>query len=54
MQDFFSPSNPLLMMIAVAAIFYFLVMRPQQQNAKRLREAINNLRRGDPVRCTSR
>ena len=49
MQDFFSPSNPLLMMIAVAAIFYFLVWRPQQQQAKRLREAVNGLRRGDTV-----
>ena len=53
MQDFLSPSNPLLMMVAVAAIFYFLVMRPQQQSAKRLREAINNLRRGDTVVMSS-
>jgi preprotein translocase subunit YajC len=53
MQDFLSPSNPLLMMIAVAAIFYFLVMRPQQQNAKRLRQAIDALRRGDTVVMSS-
>ncbi|HEY0281389.1 MAG TPA: preprotein translocase subunit YajC [Rhizomicrobium sp.] len=53
MQDFFSPSNPLIMMIAVAAIFYFLVMRPQQRSAKRLREAIANLRRGDTVVMSS-
>jgi preprotein translocase subunit YajC len=53
MQDFLSPSNPLLMMVAVAAIFYFLVMRPQQQHAKRLRQAIENLRRGDTVVMSS-
>jgi preprotein translocase subunit YajC len=53
MQDFLSPSNPLLMMVAVAAIFYFLVMRPQQQAAKRLREAISNVRRGDTVVMSS-
>ena len=53
MQDFLSPSNPLFMMIAVAAIFYFLVLRPQHQQAKRLREAISALRRGDTVVMSS-
>ena len=35
--------------VAMIAIFYFLVMRPQQQRAKQLREAIDNVRRGDTV-----
>ena len=36
-------------LIAVFAIFYFLVMRPQQQKAKQHREMLDNLRRGDTV-----
>jgi preprotein translocase subunit YajC len=47
MQNFLA--SPIPMLIAVAAMFYFLVWRPQQQNAKRLREAVNNVRRGDTV-----
>ncbi|HEY3639136.1 MAG TPA: preprotein translocase subunit YajC [Rhizomicrobium sp.] len=35
--------------VAVFAIFYFLVMRPQQQRAKQHREMLDNLRRGDTV-----
>ncbi len=49
MQDFLSPGNPMFLMVAVAAIFYFLVWRPQQQNAKKLRQAIEGVRRGDTV-----
>ena len=41
------------MLIAVAAIFYFLVWRPQQQQAKKLREAVGGLRRGDTVVLSS-
>ena len=47
MQNFLA--SPIPMLIAVAAMFYFLVWRPQQQNAKRLREAVNSVRRGDTV-----
>ncbi|MGH6889896.1 MAG: preprotein translocase subunit YajC [Rhizomicrobium sp.] len=36
-------------LIAVFAIFYFLVMRPQQQRAKQHKEMLDNLRRGDTV-----
>lgn len=36
-------------LIAVFAIFYFLVMRPQQQRAKQHKEMLENLRRGDIV-----
>lgn len=35
--------------VAVFAIFYFLLMRPQQQRAKQHREMLDNLRRGDTV-----
>jgi len=47
MQDFIQ--SPIPMLLAVAAIFYFLVWRPQQQNAKKLRQAIEGVRRGDTV-----
>ena len=47
MQDLLA--NPLVMLIPMGLIFYFLVMRPQQQQAKQHREAIANLRRGDTV-----
>jgi len=53
MQDFLSPGNPMFLLIAFGAIFYFLVWRPQQQQAKRLREAINAVRRGDTVVMSS-
>jgi len=47
MQDILA--NPLIMLIPMGLIFYFLVMRPQQQRAKEHRQAIDNLRRGDTV-----
>jgi preprotein translocase subunit YajC len=34
---------------AIFAVFYFLVIRPQQQRAKQHRETIDNVRRGDTV-----
>lgn len=36
-------------LLAIFAIMYFMVMRPQQQRAKRLREKIAAIRRGDTV-----
>ena len=36
-------------LIAVFGIMYFLLIRPQQQRAKQLREMVNNVRRGDTV-----
>lgn len=42
-------TNPLFMFVPIGLIFYFLVMRPQQQRAKDHRNAIDNLRRGDIV-----
>jgi preprotein translocase subunit YajC len=38
-----------LPLVAVMAIFYFLTIRPQQQRAKQLKFAIDNVRRGDVV-----
>jgi len=47
MQDsFFTTMVPL---VAVFAIFYFLIIRPQQQRVKQLREMVDNVRRGDTV-----
>ena len=39
----------LTLIVPMAAIFYFLLWRPQQQRAKQLRQLIDNLRRGDTV-----
>lgn len=47
MQDIFS--SFLVPVIAMFAIMYFLVLRPQQQRAKELRQAVDSLRRGDTV-----
>lgn len=35
--------------VAIFAIFYLFVIRPQQQRAKQHRETLDNLRRGDTV-----
>ena len=42
-------ASPLTMLIPIVAIFYFLVWRPQAQQQKKLRAAVNALRRGDTV-----
>ena len=39
----------LIPMLAMVLIFYFLVIRPQQQRAKQHRELVNQVRRGDTV-----
>lgn len=44
--DFLIQLVPILLMFV---IFYFLLLRPQQQRQKSLREMITNLRRGDIV-----
>ena len=36
-------------LIFIMAIMYFLLIRPQQQQQKKLREKIDNVRRGDTV-----
>jgi preprotein translocase subunit YajC len=35
--------------VAVFAIMYFLVLRPQQQRQKQLQQMVKNVRRGDVV-----
>lgn len=47
MQD--SLFTTMVPLIAVFAIFYFLIIRPQQQRVKELRQAVDNVRRGDTV-----
>ncbi len=47
MQDFLT--SPFVPLIFVMVVMYFLLMRPQQQRAKQLRQAIENVRRGDTV-----
>lgn len=45
-------TSGLVPIVLVFAIMYFLVLRPQQQKQKQLREMIANLRRGDTVMTT--
>ena len=35
--------------VGILGIMYFLVFRPQQQRMKQLRQAVDNVRRGDTV-----
>ena len=39
----------ILLLVAIGAIFYFLLLRPQQKQRKAHREMLENLRRGDQV-----
>ncbi len=41
--------STLIPLVAVFAIFYFLIIRPQQQRVKQLRDIVDNVRRGDTV-----
>jgi preprotein translocase subunit YajC len=47
MQDLLT--SPIPMLILIMGIFYFLLWRPQQQQAKKLRQAVEAIRRGDTV-----
>ena len=47
MQDLLT--SPFVPLIFVLVVMYFLLMRPQQQKAKQLRQSIANMRRGDTV-----
>jgi len=40
---------PLVMMLSIFVIFYFLLIRPQQRKAKDHRQFLENLKRGDRV-----
>lgn len=39
----------LLPMLAILVVFYFLLIRPQQQRMKAHQEMVNNLKKGDTV-----
>jgi preprotein translocase subunit YajC len=41
--------GPLPVVLMVGMIFYFLLLRPQQQKAKHLQKQLSELRRGDSV-----
>jgi preprotein translocase subunit YajC len=45
-QDFLTSFLPLIVLFA---IFYFLVIRPQQQQVKKHREMIEGLKKGDKI-----
>ncbi len=47
MQEFLQ--SPIPMLVAIFAIMYFLLLRPQQQRMKQHREMVDNVRRGDTV-----
>lgn len=42
-------SSPLPMMIAIFAIMWFLLIRPQQKKQKEHREMLDNLKKGDMI-----
>jgi preprotein translocase subunit YajC len=46
---FFGQINILIPFIAMFAIFYFLLIRPQQKKQRELRQMLQNLKRGDRV-----
>ena len=45
----FGQINMLIPFIAMFAIFYFLLIRPQQKKQRELRHLLQNLKRGDRV-----
>ncbi len=42
-------ANPLLVMLPIMAIFYFLMILPQQRRQKKVAEMLRNLKTGDKV-----
>ncbi|MGM0519441.1 MAG: preprotein translocase subunit YajC [Campylobacterota bacterium] len=41
--------SSLLPLVALFAIFYFLIIRPQQKQAKKHKEMVANLQKGDKI-----
>jgi len=41
--------NPIVMLVAMFAVFYFLLIRPQQKKQRTHRELLKNLKKGDRV-----
>ncbi len=42
-------ANPLFMMVAIGAVFYFIIFRPQQKQAKQHQSFLGALKKGDEV-----
>ncbi|MCK9274546.1 MAG: preprotein translocase subunit YajC [Syntrophales bacterium] len=42
----------IILMVAIFAIFYFLMIRPQQKKQKEVKEMLNNLGHGDQIVTT--
>jgi preprotein translocase subunit YajC len=45
----FNLGNPMFLMIAMLAIFYFLLIRPQQRRQKEHKQMLSNLQKGDTI-----
>jgi preprotein translocase subunit YajC len=41
--------NPMILMVAMLAIFYFLLIRPQQRRQKEHKQMLANLQKGDTI-----
>jgi preprotein translocase subunit YajC len=41
--------NPMILMVAMLAIFYFLLIRPQQKRQKEHKQMLANLQKGDTI-----
>ena len=41
--------SPIIMMVGMVVLFYFLILRPQQKRVKAHQELVKNVRRGDTV-----
>jgi len=44
-----SPLPTMFMLVAMVAVFYFIVFRPQQKQAKELKTFVASLKKGDEV-----
>jgi preprotein translocase subunit YajC len=44
--------SPIVMMVLIFVVFYFLMIRPQQKKMKAMREMIGQIKRGDRVITT--
>jgi preprotein translocase subunit YajC len=48
-MDLFSQLQPMGMILLIFVVFWFLLLRPRQQEMKKLKQAQESLRRGDKV-----
>ena len=49
MNDMMAMANAILPFILMAAIFYFMLWRPQRQEQKKRKELLDSLKRGDKI-----